>query len=136
LLPEIYIIAFALVFGALTSTLTESDRAETGLDNSILTLSAITSTAAFTGAGMALAGYNILSPIAEENIALVVRANQRFLRVLKLTWVGCIIFFVVIIGGLLYQKLEDERDWYYGSIIATSTYVFFALGFIQIQGRP
>ncbi len=131
---EIYIIAFALVFGGLSSTLTESDPAETGLDVSILVMAAVAATASFTGAGMALAGYNILSPIAEENIAVIVRSNQNFLRIIKFTWVGCIISYILVIGGLLYRKLEAERESPHAAVLGASIFGFFSLGLIQVQG--
>lgn len=51
-LMELYILSFALVFGALSGTLTELDDAENNLEAIIFVTCAVLNIASFSGAGM------------------------------------------------------------------------------------
>mmetsp|Transcript_2992 Transcript_2992/g.6986 ORF Transcript_2992/g.6986 Transcript_2992/m.6986 type:complete len:345 (-) Transcript_2992:121-1155(-) len=137
---EVHIVAFALIFGALASFLIELGPAETGVEAAAHLLSAVVSIVAFCGVGQAMAGYNIVSAVAEANVAAVLKSNPGFGVSINIMFVSCIYAFALVQGLVLYTNLDGgglPGAWYAVGLYAATTYaVANVVGyFVNVMAR-
>ncbi|GAB5353894.1 hypothetical protein AAMO2058_000073300 [Amorphochlora amoebiformis] len=121
---EIYVIAFALIFGALASINVELDTATNNVEVFVHLGSACVVTLALAGVGQAVAGYTILGAVSDANVAAFIQANKKYVAGLKMMLIACIYLFFFVLAGILFVKVDEASNGFAALVVfAVFTFV-------------